>query len=146
MCVGILFGCTFLFQSLVALLYRFVKHSKWYLRSCAISSPPLSLARRFPSFKVWAYSLSLLLRFIVITCLISEDGASLSHMKHVCPSSLVLHRLVWHSTGWALSALLFLALSRFVLLNIRRQLWWYCALFLLRVSSMPPTSSSLLDP
>ena len=66
----------------------------------AITSTQLSLARYFPSFKIWEHSLTLILRLIVIAFLVSsEDAASLLHMKHVWLLMLVQLRLVWHSTG-----------------------------------------------
>ena len=38
----------------LSLLYSPTKHVEWYLSSCAIASPPLSLAISVSSFKVWA--------------------------------------------------------------------------------------------
>ena len=106
------FGCS---EYVLSLLYWPVQQEIWYLSSCA-SLPP-SLARSFPSFNVWAHSWSLLFRFTVITCLSSENWAC---------------SLFWHSTDCALSAFLFLILFSFVLLNTKRQLWWFSALFFSR--------------
>ena len=96
-----------------------------------------------PSLRLRAHSLSLSFSCMVIACRSLDTGSIFSHKKHCCTSSVVLRIFECPSPGsfW-MSAALFHARSSLLLLNIRRQLRWYFALFLLSVSSMPPPSSN----
>lgn len=102
-------------------------------------------ANRWHLHLPWQSYISFSLSFccIVMDCLSDKTGSYFSQKKHSSETfDLVLATFVCHSKLVSVVTDLFLALSSFVLLNMRVQLWRYFVLHLLKFASILLSSSN----